>query len=110
MRLLRLGRHWIRYACTECRVLSPCSRLSQKFQTPLPTYSPLFTSPEANAALERTIALHFLRTGQFKTAETFIEVRIPPFISFLYHAHYDTRNRVSRLTRTHGISSRSCTI
>lgn len=25
-------------------------------------------------ALERTIALHFLRTGQFDTAETFLEV------------------------------------
>ncbi|KAH9842822.1 CTLH/CRA C-terminal to lish motif domain-containing protein [Rhodofomes roseus] len=47
--------------------------LDKKFHTPLPTYSPLFFSPEANAALERTIALHFLRTGQFNTAETFIE-------------------------------------
>lgn len=36
----------------------------------------MFTSPEAVSALERTIAAHFLRTGQFETAETFIEVRI----------------------------------
>ncbi|KAH9951317.1 Sfi1 spindle body protein-domain-containing protein [Amylocystis lapponica] len=47
--------------------------LDKKFATPLPSYPPLFLSPEANTALERTIALHFLRTGQFNTAETFIE-------------------------------------
>ncbi|KAH9934803.1 CTLH/CRA C-terminal to lish motif domain-containing protein [Fomitopsis serialis] len=47
--------------------------LDKRFQATLPTYAPLFSSPEANAALERTIALHFLRTGQFNTAETFIE-------------------------------------
>ena len=35
----------------------------------------MFASPEAVAALERTVAAHFLRTGQFETAETFIEVR-----------------------------------
>jgi len=47
----------------------------QKFTQPLPTYDPLFTSPRAQEALERTIALHFLRTGQLSTAETFIQVR-----------------------------------
>ncbi|KZT69001.1 hypothetical protein DAEQUDRAFT_745413 [Daedalea quercina L-15889] len=47
--------------------------LDKKFQTPLPTYAPLFQSESAHATLERTIALHFLRTGQSKTAETFIE-------------------------------------
>ena len=35
---------------------------------------PLFTSYEAQAALQRTIALHFLRTGQFETAEEFRKV------------------------------------
>ncbi|KAI0818557.1 CTLH/CRA C-terminal to lish motif domain-containing protein [Irpex lacteus] len=46
--------------------------LDKRFTTPLPSYQPLFSSPEAVAALERTIARHFLRTGQFETAETFI--------------------------------------
>lgn len=47
--------------------------LDKRFTAPLPSYQPLFSSPEAVAALERTIAAHFLRTGQFDTAETFIE-------------------------------------
>ncbi|KAG8217473.1 ubiquitin-protein ligase E3 [Butyriboletus roseoflavus] len=47
--------------------------LDKKFTQPLPTYDPLFTSHAAKAALDRTIALHLLRTGQFSTAETFIE-------------------------------------
>ncbi|KAH8106710.1 CTLH/CRA C-terminal to lish motif domain-containing protein [Cristinia sonorae] len=47
--------------------------LDKRFTTPLPSYSPLFSSPESKAALERTIAQHFLRTGQFRTAEVFIE-------------------------------------
>ncbi|KAI0670486.1 Sfi1 spindle body protein-domain-containing protein [Trametes maxima] len=46
--------------------------LDKKFTNPLPSYDPLFTSSEATAALERTIAIHFLRTGQFDTAETFL--------------------------------------
>ncbi|KAI8998736.1 Sfi1 spindle body protein-domain-containing protein [Trametes punicea] len=46
--------------------------LDKKFPNPLPSYDPLFTSPEAKAALERTIAVHFLRTGQFDTAESFL--------------------------------------
>ena len=48
---------------------------AQKFPNSLPTFSPLFTSTKASQALDRTVALHFLRTGQFTTAETFIEVR-----------------------------------
>ncbi|KAI0361981.1 hypothetical protein OH77DRAFT_1388452 [Trametes cingulata] len=55
--------------------------LDKKFTNPLPSYDPLFTSPEAKAALERTIAIHFLRTGQFETAETFLsesDVDVPP--------------------------------
>ncbi|RDX56891.1 hypothetical protein OH76DRAFT_1370055 [Lentinus brumalis] len=54
--------------------------LDKKFTNPLPSYEPLFQSPEAKAALERTIAIHFLRTGQFDTAETFIsesDISIP---------------------------------
>ncbi|KAI0950306.1 hypothetical protein AcW1_005939 [Taiwanofungus camphoratus] len=47
--------------------------LDKKFAAALPSYPPLFTSPEAIERLNRTIALHFLRTGQFNTAETFIE-------------------------------------
>ncbi|KAF8628314.1 hypothetical protein AX15_003862 [Amanita polypyramis BW_CC] len=39
----------------------------------MPTYSNLFSSPECVPALERTIALHFLRTGQFEAAETFLK-------------------------------------
>jgi hypothetical protein len=54
----------------------------QKFSTPLPTFSPLFSSDKSTAALKRTIALHFLRTGQFSTAETFLNVRqISPFLA-----------------------------
>ncbi|PCH38249.1 hypothetical protein WOLCODRAFT_136130 [Wolfiporia cocos MD-104 SS10] len=47
--------------------------LDKKFLIPLPSYDPLFVSAEATGALDRTIALHFLRTGQFHTAEAFIE-------------------------------------
>ncbi|CAL1704875.1 unnamed protein product [Somion occarium] len=47
--------------------------LDKRFLTPLPSYPPLFTSPEATDALNKTIALHFLRTGQSNIAETFIE-------------------------------------
>ncbi|PIL23893.1 transporter [Ganoderma sinense ZZ0214-1] len=46
--------------------------LDKKFTNPLPSYEPLFASPEAKLALERTVAMHFLRTGQFETAETFL--------------------------------------
>ncbi|KAH0830525.1 E3 ubiquitin-protein ligase [Lanmaoa asiatica] len=47
--------------------------LDKKFTQSLPTYDPLFTSHAAKEALDRTIALHLLRTGQFSTAETFID-------------------------------------
>ncbi|KAF9480118.1 hypothetical protein BDN70DRAFT_878003 [Pholiota conissans] len=46
--------------------------LDKKFPTPLPTYSELFSSQPSVTALERTIALHLLRTGQFEVAETFL--------------------------------------
>ncbi|KAI0064615.1 hypothetical protein BV25DRAFT_1881953 [Artomyces pyxidatus] len=57
--------------------------LDKRFPTSLPTYDPLFASPEAEVALERVIAMHFLRTGRFSTAETFIEefgVDIPSYL------------------------------
>ncbi|PFH54400.1 hypothetical protein AMATHDRAFT_135992 [Amanita thiersii Skay4041] len=47
--------------------------LDKKFSTTMPVYSNLFSSPSSIAALERTIALHFLRTGQFDIAETFLK-------------------------------------
>ena len=47
--------------------------MMQKFSNPMPMYSNLFSSPESIAALERTIALHFLRTGHFDIAETFLK-------------------------------------
>jgi len=47
--------------------------LDKKFTNSLPTFDPLFTTPNASAALDRTVALHLLRTGQFTTAEIFIE-------------------------------------
>ncbi|KAL5511842.1 hypothetical protein ACEPAH_5060 [Sanghuangporus vaninii] len=55
--------------------------LDKKFTNPVPEIDPLFTSNEAQDALQRTIALHFLRTGQFETAELFMsesDVTIPP--------------------------------
>ncbi|KAK0210699.1 CTLH/CRA C-terminal to lish motif domain-containing protein [Desarmillaria ectypa] len=47
--------------------------LEKKFTSTLPSYPNLFTSEESVAALERTVVLHFLRTGQFDTAQTLLE-------------------------------------
>ncbi|KAF8654176.1 hypothetical protein AX16_003705 [Volvariella volvacea WC 439] len=47
--------------------------IDKKFSSSLPSYPDLFSSPGSTAALERTIALHLLRTGQFEIAETFLE-------------------------------------
>ncbi|KAJ8078725.1 hypothetical protein PM082_013008 [Marasmius tenuissimus] len=74
--------------------------IDKKFSTPLPSYPGLFESDTAVNALERTIALHFLRTGQFDTAQTFIqesEVIIPDelrskFVD-LHHILKALRNR-----------------
>ncbi|KAJ7063253.1 CTLH/CRA C-terminal to lish motif domain-containing protein [Mycena amicta] len=46
---------------------------SQRFPAPLPSYPDIFTSPPSMAALERTIAIHLLRTGQFDTAGIFLQ-------------------------------------
>ncbi|KAI0302243.1 RING-type zinc-finger-domain-containing protein [Russula brevipes] len=51
--------------------------LDKRFTTPLPTYEPLFASKDAQSALEHVIAMHFLRTGRFSTAETFMQVYMP---------------------------------
>ncbi|KAJ7172529.1 ubiquitin-protein ligase E3 [Mycena filopes] len=47
--------------------------LDKKFPAALPSYPDVFTSPPSVTALERTIALHFLRTGQFDTAGIFLQ-------------------------------------
>ncbi|KAG8746438.1 hypothetical protein FRC12_014287 [Ceratobasidium sp. 428] len=47
--------------------------LDKKFPMQLPDTGPLFTSETAMDALERTIAMHFFRTGSFNVAHTFIE-------------------------------------
>lgn len=47
--------------------------LDKKFPAALPDSEPMFTSPEATAALDRTVASHFIRTGQFSVAATFLE-------------------------------------
>ncbi|KAJ7470712.1 CTLH/CRA C-terminal to lish motif domain-containing protein [Mycena latifolia] len=47
--------------------------LDKKFTAALPSYPAVFTSPTSVAALERTVALHFLRTGQFDTAGVFLQ-------------------------------------
>ncbi|KAI0273395.1 hypothetical protein BC834DRAFT_921486 [Gloeopeniophorella convolvens] len=47
--------------------------LDKRFTASLPTYDPLFASAEAQDALEHVIAMHFLRTGRFSTAEIFIQ-------------------------------------
>jgi hypothetical protein len=60
----------------RCYYYRDWPRLVQRFANPLPALSPLFTSPKSAAALDRTVALHLLRTAQFTTAETFIEVRV----------------------------------
>lgn len=62
---------------------------------PLPSYEPLFSSSEAKAALERTIAFHFLRTGQFDTAETFLSVRThePGRTPYTHSLHVGIGNR-----------------
>lgn len=55
-----------------CACLPPF--LLQKFPTPLPSYPGLFSSTESHQALEKTVALHLLRRGQFEAAETLLQV------------------------------------
>ncbi|EDR14274.1 uncharacterized protein LACBIDRAFT_305943 [Laccaria bicolor S238N-H82] len=61
--------------------------LDKKFPTSLPTYSGTFSSQSSKHAIERTVALHLLRTGQFDAAEIFIQesgVEIPPALKFQF--------------------------
>ncbi|TFY83893.1 hypothetical protein EWM64_g113 [Hericium alpestre] len=67
--------------------------LDKRFTSTLPTYDPLFASKEAESALEHVIAMHFLRTGRFSTAETFIEefgIHISPDLQ----AHFIDLHRI----------------
>lgn len=61
------------------------SSLLQKFTNPVPELEPLFDSPDAQEVLQRTIALHFLRTGQFNIAETFLNVRVSCYAANINH-------------------------
>jgi hypothetical protein len=45
--------------------------LDKKFPNPVPPSIPVFNNPKSEAALERTIAMHFIRTGSFDVAEVF---------------------------------------
>ncbi|KAG6337209.1 hypothetical protein ID866_1881 [Astraeus odoratus] len=47
--------------------------LDKSFTQSLPAYDPLFASDNAKASLDLVVAMHLLRTGQFSTAETFIQ-------------------------------------
>ncbi|KAF9451079.1 hypothetical protein P691DRAFT_724908 [Macrolepiota fuliginosa MF-IS2] len=77
--------------------------LDKRFSTPLPAYSDLFNSEESVAALERTIALHFLRTGQFEAAQTFLDesnITIPPET----RAQFEELHRILKALRAQDIS------
>jgi len=53
----------------------------------LPAWSPLFNSPGSTEALERTIAVHLLRSGQFEIAGEFFRetgTSIPPELQFQF--------------------------
>jgi len=47
--------------------------LDKKCPEALPKYPPLFNTPEARKALDRVVALHFIRNGSFDVAETFLK-------------------------------------
>jgi len=69
--------------------------LDKKYPDPLPKHPPLFTSPRAAAALDRVIALHFVRSGEFNVADTFIR-----------EAHVDTKpNSMDQFVDMHRIVS-----
>ncbi|KAG5353958.1 RMD5 like protein [Termitomyces sp. T112] len=72
--------------------------LDKKFTAPLPSYPRVFASKQSRSALERTIALHFLRTGQFDTAETFLE-ESGIDISAELRAQFMELHRILRLLR-----------
>lgn len=74
--LSRLGKAFDKVRVWRKVTTQERSNLCQKFTSTLPTYNPLFAGPDEVSAVERIIALHLLRTGQFSTAETFIEVSV----------------------------------
>ena len=75
--ITRLGKALDKVRYLEAAPFAICADdTAQKFVNPVPVFSPLFTSESSQEALERTIALHFLRTGQFATSQTFLEVRL----------------------------------
>ncbi|KAH7103852.1 CTLH/CRA C-terminal to lish motif domain-containing protein [Auriculariales sp. MPI-PUGE-AT-0066] len=54
--------------------------LDKRFPAALPEWPDMFTAETSAAAIDRTVALHLIRTGQFSTAATFVEesrVRLP---------------------------------
>ncbi|KAG6832372.1 hypothetical protein H0H92_002640 [Tricholoma furcatifolium] len=70
----------------------------QKFAAPLPSYSRLFSSSQSRTALEKTIALHFLRMGQFDIAEAFLnESGID--ISLELRSHFAELHQILKLLR-----------
>lgn len=71
----RLGKALDKVTCLCIQTNSKLNHTSKKFPASLPTYPRLFESLPSRKALERTIALHFLRTGQLDTAEIFLDVR-----------------------------------
>jgi len=64
----------------------------KRFTTTLPSRLDLFASPPAVRALERTVALHLLRTGQLDIAETLLEessVVLPPDLKSIFTDLHD---------------------
>ncbi|KIK59865.1 hypothetical protein GYMLUDRAFT_44340 [Collybiopsis luxurians FD-317 M1] len=71
--------------------------IDKKFPSSLPSYPELFESESAVSALERTISLHFLRTGQFETARTFLEESNIDIPSELESQFYELHNILKAL-------------
>ncbi|KIJ44107.1 hypothetical protein M422DRAFT_30626 [Sphaerobolus stellatus SS14] len=56
--------------------------IDKKFPEPVPAYHEMFTSSEAAKALERTVLNHFMRTGQFASANVLHEdsgIEVDPY-------------------------------
>ncbi|KAJ3726010.1 CTLH/CRA C-terminal to lish motif domain-containing protein [Lentinula raphanica] len=76
--------------------------IEKKFPASLPSYPDLFESDSAIAALERTIALHFLRTGQFDVAHTFLEESDADILPEL-RAHFVDLHRILQALRNQNL-------
>lgn len=103
----RFGKAWDKVRTSTSVYYSALSPM-QKFPTTLPSYPDLFTSPTAEAALERTVALHMLRTGQFEVAQTFLDVRPSSVVQIISHEH-SCRSLVCKSPQTSEHKSSSCT-